>query len=107
MEADKSSVLGHLVEITADSFVAVLQTGQDGLLSEKMIGMDKVRIGQVGSYIMVKQSGHELLCTVESMWLETDANSREVYKLRVVPLGEFGTDRRFGRGISHYPTRFF
>jgi hypothetical protein len=76
MEAEKSSVLGHLVDVSGDSFVAKLLTERDGQPAEKMIGLDKVRIGQVGSYLMVKQSGNELLCTVESMWIEQVANNR-------------------------------
>ena len=65
MEAEKSTVLGHLVEITGNSFVAKLTTERDGSPSEKMIGMEKVRIGQVGSYLMVKQSGNELILRLD------------------------------------------
>ena len=104
MEAEKSSVLGHLVEITGNAFVAKLTTERDGSPSEKMIGMEKVRIGQVGSYLLVKQSGHELLCSVESMWVEPDSQGREIHKVSLVPLGEFNKNRNFERGITHYPT---
>ncbi len=105
MEAENSSALGRLVEVTSDSFVAKLYSERDtGLASEKMIGMDKVRIGQVGSYLLVKQSGHELLCTVESMWVESDANNYETHKIRLVPLGEFNKEKNFERGITHFPT---
>jgi DNA helicase HerA-like ATPase len=69
-----------------------------------MIGMDKVRIGQVGSYLMVKQSDIKVLCTVESMWTETGADGHETHKIRLTPLGEFNQSREFERGISHYPT---
>jgi len=104
MEAERNSALGHLVDVKGDAFVAKLHTERDGVPAEKMIGLDKVRIGQVGSYLMVKQSGNELLCTVESMWLEYDPNNREIHKIRLVPLGEFNKDRQFERGITHYPT---
>ena len=56
MNQEKSSVLGHLIEVTSQLFIAKLKTDLDGLNSDKMIGMDKVRIGQVGSYLMVTQS---------------------------------------------------
>jgi len=104
MEAEKSSVLGHLVEVMGDAFVAKLRTERDGLPTGKMVGLDKVRVGQVGSYLMVKQSGNKLLCMVESMWVELAANNREVHKLRLVPLGEFNKDSQFERGVTHYPT---
>ncbi|NOR18543.1 MAG: DUF87 domain-containing protein [Xanthomonadales bacterium] len=104
MEKSNSKVLGHLIEITAESFIAKLSSPPEALASEKMIGMDKVRIGQVGSYLMVKQTDIKVLCMVESMWLETAADGRESHKIRLIPLGEFNQSREFERGINHYPT---
>jgi len=104
MEDKTSNALGHLVEVSGDSFVAQLYSENDGSPAEKMVGLDKVRIGQVGSYMMIKQSGHELLCTVESNWLYTDYSGNQQQKVRLVPLGEFNKDRSFERGITHYPT---
>lgn len=104
MDADTNNPLGHLVEISGDSFVAVLHSQQNGSSETKMVGMDKVRVGQVGSYVLVKQSGYELLCTIESMWVKTDFSGNDNEMLRLVPLGEFNKDRSFDRGITHYPT---
>jgi DNA helicase HerA-like ATPase len=104
MQSETSSVLGHLVEVTGDYFVANLSTDLEGLSTDKMIGMDKVRIGQVGSYIMVKQSGTKILCMVESMWAEKAANNQEIFKVRLAPLGEFDSNGNFDRGIHHFPT---
>lgn len=104
MNQDKSSVLGVLVEVTGEYFVAKLKTDLDGLTADKMIGMDKVRIGQVGSYMMVKQSDTSILCSVESMWTEVSTHTHDVNRLRLVPLGEFDTDGNFQRGLNHYPT---
>lgn len=99
-----SHVLGHLTEVTGEYFIARLTSDHDGLSSDKMIGMDKVRIGQVGSYIMVKQSDTKLLCMVERMWTETTADGEELQKLRLTPLGGFNNKGDFERGILHYPT---
>lgn len=104
MTLEESSVIGHLVEITGEYFVAKLDSDLEGLSSDKMIGMDKVRIGQVGSYLMVIQSGTRLLCMVESMWTETSSDGKDTYKLRLTPLGEYNSDGNFKRGINHYPT---
>lgn len=104
MSHEKSIVLGHLVEITGEYFVAKLKANLDDLSSDKMVGMDKVRIGQVGSYLMVTQSDTRLLCMVESMWTETSAKGIETYKLRLTPLGEYNSEGNFKRGITHYPT---
>ena len=104
MKPETSSTLGHLVEITNEYFVAQLNENPDGLSSDKMIGMDMVRIGQVGSYLMVKQSDTKILCMVESMWTETASDGHEIQKLRLTPLGEFNSKGNFERGINHYPT---
>ncbi len=104
MQNEQSNVLGHLVEVTGDYFVAKLLTDLEGLSSDKMIGMDKVRIGQVGSYLMVRQSGTKILCMVESMWTETGSKDQEIYKIKLSPLGEFGSSGNFDRGIHHFPT---
>jgi DNA helicase HerA-like ATPase len=104
MNQEKSSVLGRLVEVTSNYFVAKLKPDLDGQSADKMIGMDKVRIGQVGSYLVVKQSDTTILCNVESMWTETTTRTHDVNSLRLVPLGEFDTNGNFQRGINHYPT---
>jgi hypothetical protein len=104
MKVETSSILGHLIDIKAEFFVAELKSGPEGFVSEKMIGMDKVRIGQVGSYLMVKQTDYEILTMVERMWREYDHSGMEIYMLRLTPLGEFSRSGHFERGINHYPT---
>jgi DNA helicase HerA-like ATPase len=104
MKNEQSSILGHLVEITGESFVALLDSNLENLAVDKMIGMDKIRVGQVGSYLMVKQSDTKILCMVESMWTETNSDGHDEHKLRVTPLGEFNSSGNFNRGILHFPT---
>jgi len=99
-----SSVLVHLVEINHEYFVALLKPDLDDISTDKMIGLDKVRIGQVGSYLLVKQAGSKLLCMVESMWSEISSEGLDVQKLRITPLGEFDTSGDFARGVNHFPT---
>ena len=101
---EQETVFGHLIEVTNDYFVARLIPDLDAIGGHKMIGMDKVRIGQVGSYIIVKEADSKILCMVDSMWLETNADGREEKKLRLSPLGEFSKSGSFDRGIHHFPT---
>ena len=77
MKSETSSILGHLVEITGEYFVAKLDDDLEGFSADKMIGMDKVRLGQVGSYLMVKQSDTKILCMVEKMWTESVSENHE------------------------------
>ena len=104
MKSETSSILGHLVEITGEYFIAKLDDDLEGFSADKMVGMDKVRLGQVGSYLIVKQAETKILCMVEKMWTETVSDSHEIHKLRLTPLGEFNAKGNFDRGIHHYPT---
>ncbi len=104
MKNENSNVLGNLIEITGEYFVARLTSGLEGLSTDRMIGMDKVRVGQVGSYLMVKQSGTKILTMIESMWTEVASNGLEIFKVRLSPLGEFDSNGNFDRGIHHFPT---
>ncbi len=104
MKHENTNVLGHLVEVTHEFLVANLKSDLEGLSAGKMIGMDKVRIGQVGSYLMVKQDDTSILTMVESMWTETSSDDVDLYKIRLTPLGEFDSSGNFDRGIKHFPT---
>jgi len=104
MKNESSNILGNLVEVTGDYFVARLTSDLEGLSTDKMIGMDKVRIGQVGSYLMIKQSGTKILSMIESMWTDVSSDGRETFKCRLTPLGEFDSNGNFDRGIHHFPT---
>jgi len=43
MKSETSNVLGHLTEVNGEYFVAQLTSDLQGMSSDKMIGMDKVR----------------------------------------------------------------
>ncbi len=104
MNQESSSLVGHVVEVTSTFFTAKLKTDLEVFSADKMIGIDKVSVGQVGSYLMVKQSGTKILCIVERMWTESAARSHDVHKLSLVPLGEYDDNGNFKRGTNQFPT---
>jgi len=104
MNSESSNVLGHLIEVTNDYFVAKLKFDVDSQTADKMMGMDKVLIGQVGSYMIVNQNETKILCMVENMWAEPPSGGRDVHKIRLTPLGEFNAKGNFERSIHHFPT---
>ncbi|NNK32059.1 MAG: DUF87 domain-containing protein, partial [Xanthomonadales bacterium] len=73
-------------------------------VSELTIDKQNVRIGQIGSYLMVRQSGIFVLVIVESMWQEVDSEGELIRMLRVNPLGEITAKGGFDRGVAHFPT---
>jgi hypothetical protein len=104
MISEKNTLLGHVVESSSSEFVAQLISEEEGFVPEVTIGGMKMRIGQVGSYVMVRQSGIFILAIVETMWQEQDAHGELIRMIRVNPLGEITAKGGFDRGVSHYPT---
>jgi hypothetical protein len=104
MYEEKSTLIGSVVEITGDSLVAELISHGEDFEAERRFGMNTIRVGQVGSYLTVKQSDTNLLVMVESFWRESDRLDRAVFKVRLTPLGELTKEGEFERGVRHYPT---
>jgi DNA helicase HerA-like ATPase len=104
MISENNTLIGHVVEITGAEFVAQMISDNEGFVPEVTVDGNLVRIGQVGSYLMVRQSGLYLLTIVESMWQEIDPDGLLVRMIRLNPLGEITTKGGFVRGVSHFPT---
>jgi DNA helicase HerA-like ATPase len=104
MISEKNTLLGHIVESNGAEFVAPLISEEDGFTPELTLDGVSIRIGQIGSYLMVRQSGIYVLVIVESMWQEVDAEGKLVRMLRVNPLGEITAKGGFSRGVAHFPT---
>lgn len=102
--SEKHTRVGHLIEVTGADFVAQLIGEDEGFKPEIVIGTDRIRVGQVGTYMRVAHSGRNVLTLVESMWQETGAAGETVRMVRMNPVGELNQQGDFYRGIAHYPT---
>ena len=78
MISEKNTLIGHIVESNGATFVAQLISDEAGFVTEVTVGEQNVRIGQIGSYLMVRQSGSYVLVIVEGMWQELDADGNLV-----------------------------
>lgn len=96
--------VGSIHEVNGSDFVACLISEKEGFKSEITIDGTVVRVGQVGSYLTIKQSGPDILVIVASMWFDQDNEGRQVMMLKVNPLGEFTSQTGFQRGVTHFPT---
>lgn len=96
-------LIGHICEINSSDFVASLISDDEGFVAEYTVDNQIIRTGQVGSYLIVHQSGPDLLVIVESMWFDQDNDGNQVRMIRMNPLGEFSDGAGFQRGITHYP----
>ncbi len=104
MQTTKDTLIGRLTEVTGDHFNARLEAEGDDFVAERMFGMNKVRVGQIGSYMTVKQGDSNILVMVDRMWREVDDDHRVQYMVRLSPLGELNADGDFTRGVNHYPS---
>jgi DNA helicase HerA-like ATPase len=104
MISEKNTLIGHLVESSGSACVAQLISEHEGFVPEVSINGEDIRIGMVGSYLMVRQSGTYVLMIVESMWQEVGADGELVRLVRLNPLGEISAKGGFQRGVAHFPT---
>ncbi len=104
MISEKNTLIGHIVEINGGDFVAQLISDEEGFIAEVTVDDNLIRIGQVGSYLMVRQSGLYVLVIVESMWQEVDGEGVLTRMVRVNPLGEITAKGGFVRGVANFPT---
>jgi len=104
MISEKNTLIGHLVETNGSDFTAQLISEDEGFVPEVIVDDINVRIGQIGSYLMVRQSGVYVLVIVESMWQEVDLEGTLIRMVRVNPLGEITAKGGFARGLANFPT---
>jgi hypothetical protein len=69
-----------------------------------MVGMHKVRVGQIGSYLKVSQYGQDVVVMVEGTWQQRDPDGRIEHMIKLSPMGEMEMGGDFRRGVSNYPT---
>jgi DNA helicase HerA-like ATPase len=98
------TLVGRLVAVDGDAFTGRLISRGGEFISERMVGMHKVRVGQVGSYLKVSQHGHDVIVMVEGTWQERDADGRIEHMIRLSPMGEMEMGGEFKRGVANYPT---
>lgn len=104
MLSEGNTLLGHVVEVTSGFFRARMITEEDGFSDTIRIGDETFYPGQVGTYLVVKQSGRDVLVMLESIWEDVDANDEAFNMAQLTPIGEFSADDDFDRGVRHFPT---
>lgn len=103
MQTNKGTYIGSLIETSGEHFTARLISEEEGFAPVKDVATDKVRVGQVGSYMLIKQAGSEILTVVDRMW-ETGTGHDLQRFVTITPVGEIRSSGRFERGIANFPT---
>ena len=109
MSNNKNTLIGTLTEVHESSMSATLLSGDSGEFPVVEHDGVKISVGQLGSYVIVRQRGIEVVAMVVRAFQEDEyLSGRDQYithgRLSLVPLGELAKNRTFQRGVVHYPT---
>ncbi|MCP3662325.1 MAG: DUF853 family protein [Gammaproteobacteria bacterium] len=103
-----SSILtcfGMVTDVQDKAMIARVKLTDEGQFPVLMIEGEQVIVGELGSYVLVRQRGREVVSMVMRVWLEQSEVKGTVRgMMKIVPLGELDTERGFNRGVVHYPT---
>ncbi|AKH21582.1 ATP-binding protein [Sedimenticola thiotaurini] len=104
MTTSTETCIGRITEIRENIMMAELlaMTGDEFPVVSTETG--DVAVGQLGTYLMVKQRDKEVVAMVISAGQQRQENGERCGILTLVPLGELDSNRSFHRGVIHYPT---
>ena len=113
-----NTVIGHVVDVQGNLLVATLAEDEQGHVPTITIGDEDVLVGQLGSYVAIKQNEIHLVAIVTRMTeqealaaptIETpgDEAARLPFAKRIArltPVGSITGAGQFERGVARYPT---
>ena len=118
MPDSSNTVIGHVVDVQGNLLMATLVEDDQGYAPTVTIGDEDVLVGQLGSYVAVKQNEVHLIAIVTRMTeqealaaptIETpgDDTARLPFAKRIArltPVGSIFGAGQFERGVTQYPT---
>lgn len=111
-----NALVGHLSDVSESGLVAVLVDDEQGRAPTITIGDEDILVGQIGSYVTIRQGDLKILAFVTRMTEQeklptassekTTADIRLPYAQRIINLIPLGTISSgiFERGVSSFPT---
>lgn len=113
-----NTLIGYIVDVQGNLFIATLIEDEQGYVPTVTIGDEDVFVGQLGSYVAVKQNDIHLIAIVTRMseqealampTIETpgDDTARLPFAKRIArltPVGSILANGEFERGVALYPT---
>ncbi len=118
LTASYSTVIGHIVDVQGNQLTCALIEDDQGRTPTVTVGDEDVLVGQLGSYLAVRQNDvhiiaivtrlteQELLAmpTIETPGEDTARLPFAKRIARLTPVGSIAADGQFERGIGKYPT---
>lgn len=116
MSAENDTLIGHVIDVRGDVLTANLVDDEQGSTPKITVGDEDILVGQIGSYVAVKQGAITILCLLSRI-TESEKLADGVvtvpgaptitYAQRTVvliPVGTISDGSQFERGVSAYPT---
>lgn len=118
MSKPANTVIGYVVDVQGNMFTATPIEDDQGRASTVTIGDEDIPVGQIGSYVAIRQNDVNIVAIVTRMTeqealaaptIETpgeDAARLPFAKriARLTPIGSIRDDGQFDRGVGRYPT---
>jgi len=118
MQSDTNIVIGYLVDVQGNQLAATLIEDEQGHVPTITIGDEDIAVGQIGSYVVIRQGSVKVIAMVTRMTeqeslatptIETpgEPGARLPYAKRIArltPIGSINSEGLFGRGVGQYPT---
>lgn len=118
MPEKASTVIGYIVDVQPNVLTATLIEDDQGRAPTVTIGDEDILVGQIGSYVAIRQNDASIVAIVTRMTeqealaaptIETpgEDTARLPFAKRIArltPIGSIHGDGQFDRGIGRYPT---
>ena len=118
MSTTSPTVIGYLVDVQGSLLTATLVEDEQGHVPTVTIGDEDILVGQIGSYVAVRQNDIYIIAIVTRMTeqealaaptIETpgDDTARLPFAKRIArltPIGSIDSKGQFDRGVGQYPT---
>lgn len=118
MPEPANTVIGYVVDVQGNMFTASLVEDDQGRAPTVTIGDEDILVGQIGSYVAIRQNDVNIVAivtrmteqealaapTIETPGEDTARLSFAKRIARLTPIGSILDDGQFDRGIGRYPT---
>lgn len=116
MSAANETLVGHVVDVRGDGLTATLLADEQGSAPKVTVGDEDILVGQLGSYVSVRQGSIKILCLVtriteQEKLADTSTSPPDApvvtfaqRTIFLIPIGTVDGEGQFERGVSTYPT---
>lgn len=103
--SDSTTLLGHVMDVQGGQMVARLLEEDEGFKPQITVGTETHIVGQVGSYVSIRQPGYRVLALVNRISAPDGVHRRSAAGclLTLTPLGEISEKEGFQRGVRRFP----